>query len=129
MMNTLTTNGITVSVETFYQHDQSNARIKQYIHAYRVTIENKSDLTVQLLRRHWFIVDSLGARREVEGEGVIGKQPTLSPGESHQYMSYCPLKSDIGKMYGTFLMAIRPDENEFFVRIPEFKLIAPHRLN
>jgi len=128
-MNTLTTNGITISVETFYQHVQSDVRNHKYVYAYRVTIENKSSFTVQLLRRHWFICNALGRKKEVEGEGVIGKQPTLNPGESHQYMSWCPLSNDIGKMYGTFLMVSRPENKEFYVRIPEFKLIAPHRLN
>ncbi len=128
-MNTLTTNGITVSVETFFQPEQSDAIRQQFVHAYRVTIENKSDLTVQLLRRHWFIFDSIGLKREVEGKGVIGKQPTLGPGESHRYESRCLLRSEIGKMYGTYLMVSRPDNREFYVRIPEFVLTAPQRLN
>ena len=128
-MNTLTTNGITISVESFYQQAQSDVRNDKYVYAYRVTIENKSNVTVQLMRRHWFICNAIGSKKEVEGEGVIGKQPTLSPGESHQYVSWCPLSNDIGKMYGTFLMMTRPENKEFFVRIPEFKLIAPHRLN
>jgi ApaG protein len=128
-MNTLITNGIAISVEIFYQQSQSDVRSHKYVYAYRVTIDNKSNSTVQLLRRHWFICDSLGEKREVEGEGVIGLQPTLNPGESHQYVSWCPMSNDIGKMYGTFLMVTRPENKEFFVRIPEFKLIAPHRLN
>ncbi len=128
-MNTLTTNGITISVETFYQHVQSDVRRHKYVYAYRVKIENKSSYTVQLLRRHWFICNVLDGKKEVEGEGVIGKQPTLNPGESHQYVSWCPLSNDIGKMYGTFLMITRPENKEFYVRIPEFKLVAPHRLN
>jgi ApaG protein len=128
-MNTLITNGIAISVETFYQQAQSDVRSHKYVYAYRVTIENKSGNTVQLLRRHWFICDSQGEKREVEGEGVIGLQPTLNPGESHQYVSWCPMSNDIGKMYGTFLMVTRPENKEFLVRIPEFKLIAPHRLN
>ena len=128
-MNTLITNGISISVETFYQHASSDVRKNKYVYAYRVTIQNKSNNTVQLLRRHWFICDAIGTKREVEGEGVVGQQPTLNPGESHQYVSWCPLSNDIGKMYGTFLMVTRPENKEFFVRIPEFKLIAPHRLN
>jgi len=128
-METLTTNGIKISVETAYQPTKSRQVANQYVHAYRVTIENKSSDTVQLTKRHWFIVDSNGEKREVKGEGVIGKQPVLGPNESHQYISWCPLQTEIGKMYGTFLMLRKPEDKEFFVRIPEFKLIAPYRLN
>ncbi len=128
-METLTTNGIKISVETSYQASESKPSRRHYVHAYRVTIENKSSDTVQLLRRHWFILDSNNVKREVKGDGVIGKQPVLSPGESHQYISWCPLRTEIGKMYGTFLMVRKPEGKEFYVRIPEFKLIVPARLN
>lgn len=128
-METLTTNGIKISVETFYQKDYSRPLENKYIFAYRIYIENKSNHVVRLIRRHWFIKDSSGAVREVEGEGVIGKQPILSPGESHQYISWSPLTSDIGKMYGTYLMLNKDNNTEFKVSIPEFKLIAPFKLN
>ena len=128
-METLTTNGIKISVETSYQAAESNPAHGQYAHAYQVTIENKSSDTVQLLKRHWFIMDSNGRKREVKGDGVIGKQPVLGPGESHQYVSWCPLQTTIGKMYGTFLMVRKPEDKEFYVRIPEFKLIVPTILN
>lgn len=128
-METLTTNGIKISVETAYQAAESKRSGNQYVHAYRVTIENKSSDTVQLVKRHWFILDSNGDKREVKGDGVIGKQPVLGPNESHQYISWCPLLTEIGKMYGTFQMARKPENKEFFVRIPEFKLIVPYRLN
>ena len=74
-------------------------------------------------------MDSNGRKREVKGDGVIGKQPVLGPGESHQYVSWCPLQTTIGKMYGTFLMVRKPEDKEFYVRIPEFKLIVPTILN
>ena len=128
-METLTTNGIKISVETAYQPSESKKSGNQYVHAYRVTIENRSSDTVQLVKRHWFIVDSNGDKREVKGDGVIGKQPVLGPKESHQYISWCPLLTEIGKMYGTFLMVRKPENKKFFVRIPEFKLIVPTRLN
>lgn len=128
-METLTTNGIKISVETFYQQSSSLPREGKFIFAYRVSIENKSSKTVQLLRRHWIIMDSNGSGREVEGEGVIGKQPTLQPGETHQYASWCNLNSDIGKMYGTFLMLNKNTNKEFRVTIPEFKLTPPYKLN
>jgi len=128
-METLTTNGIKISVETSYQAEESNLALRQYAHTYQITIENKSSDTVQLLKRHWFIMDSNGRKREVKGDGVIGKQPVLGPGESHQYVSWCPLQTTIGKMYGTFLMVRKPEDKEFYVRIPEFKLIVPTILN
>ena len=128
-METLITNGIKISVETFYQKSYSRPLENKYIFAYRIYIENLSSKTVRLMRRHWYIKDSSGTIREVEGEGVIGKQPTLSPGESHQYVSWSPLVSDIGKMYGTFLMLNKDTGSQFRVSIPEFKLIAPFKLN
>ena len=128
-METTTTNGIKISIEAFYQMGHSNPQKHQYIHAYRVTIENISDYTVKLLRRHWYIYDSNGIKREVEGKGVIGKQPVLSPGQQHQYMSWSPLSTDIGKMKGSFLMERQTDQQRFRVRIPECRLIAPFKLN
>lgn len=128
-MEKLTTKGIKISVETFYQKDYSRPMENKYIFAYRVHIENKSGSTVQLMRRHWFIKDSSGATREVEGEGVIGKQPVLSSGEAHQYISWSPLTSDIGMMYGSFLMLNKDNGSSFRIPIPEFKLIAPFKMN
>ena len=97
--------------------------------AYRITIENHSDHTIKLLKRHWYIIDSINDKTEVEGDGVIGVQPMLEPGESHQYISGCALRSDIGKMYGTYLMERQFDGDLFEVKIPEFKLIVPFRMN
>jgi ApaG protein len=128
-METLTTQGITVKVETFYEEEHSRPREQKYIFAYRITIENHSGETVQLLRRYWQIQDSSGWSREVEGEGVIGQQPVLEPGESHQYISWCPISTDIGKMSGYYTMIRSADLEEFIVRIPDFKLISPYKLN
>ncbi|MCB9284982.1 MAG: Co2+/Mg2+ efflux protein ApaG [Lewinellaceae bacterium] len=127
-METLTTRGITISVETYYQEEHSRPIEQKHVFAYRITIENQSADTVQLLRRHWYIFDSIGLTREVEGEGVIGQQPVLQPSESHQYTSWCPLMTEIGKMYGTFLME-KEDGTTFRARIPEFQLIAPQKMN
>ena len=128
-METLTTRGIKISVETFYQDKHSSLAENRYVFIYRITIENKGSTTVQLLRRHWFIKDSNGATHEVEGEGVIGKQPILEPGESHQYVSWTPLQTDIGKMYGSFLMQEKGSDMMFRATVPEFKLIAPFKEN
>jgi len=123
------TNGIKICVETFYMAENSAPAKNNYSHAYRITIENHSPHAVQLLRREWHIFDSNGVKRIVEGEGVIGQQPVLAPGTSHQYTSWCPLMTDIGKMHGTYLMKRLPNGKNFRVAIPAFKLIPPFKLN
>ncbi len=128
-METLTTNNITVSVETEYLTAHSNPREGKYIFGYHITIENHSAYTVQLLRRHWIIQDSDGALREVEGEGVVGLQPVLAPGEVHGYSSFCNLDTEIGKMSGAYLMTRLDDGSQFDANIPEFRMIAPFKLN
>ena len=98
------TEGVSITVETFYQPAQSNPVGSEYLFAYRITIENLSSMPVKLLRRHWHIMDSNGSVREVEGEGVVGQQPIIEPGQSYQYVSAANLRSEIGKMYGTYQM-------------------------
>ncbi len=124
-MDTLTTNGVRISVDTFYQEQYSKPVERQFIFAYRITIDNLSALTVQLLRRHWIIMDSTGLVREVEGEGVVGQQPILHPGESHQYVSWCHLTTGMGRMHGTYLMQDSKTQRSFDVRVPQFRLVAP----
>ncbi len=128
-METLITKGIKVSVETQYQSAYSRPLEMKYVFSYHIKIENLSNDTVQLLRRHWYIFDSNGVIREVEGEGVIGKQPILQPGESHEYASWSPLMTEMGKMYGSYLFVRESDEEQFRVQIPEFFLLAPFKLN
>lgn len=128
-MVTTITDGVKVSVETIYQPEYSNPGNDHFMFAYRVKIENMSDYAVQLLARHWYIFDSNGAKREVEGEGVVGQQPLIEPGQSHEYVSGCNLKTDMGSMKGEYQM-IRPIDNSVFdVKIPEFYLITPYRMN
>ncbi|PSR04817.1 MAG: Co2+/Mg2+ efflux protein ApaG [Bacteroidetes bacterium SW_11_45_7] len=128
-MDTQTTQGVKVSVETFYQPEYSNPVNAEYMFAYQVTIENVSSNTVKLLRRQWYIYDSNGVARQVEGEGVVGRQPVLEPGEKHQYVSGCNLRTEMGKMKGYYTMERQNDELRFTVTIPEFHLIAPTKLN
>jgi ApaG protein len=128
-MNTTTTQGVTVSVTTNYLPDYSSPSQEHYVFAYKIDIRNNSEYTVKLLRRHWFIYDANGVVREVEGEGVVGQQPVLEPGESHQYVSGCNLKSGLGKMRGTYDMERLADGSTFEVDIPEFTLVVPYRLN
>ncbi len=124
-----TTNGIKISVETYYQTDHSQPLQNQYVFAYRVSIENNSPQTIQLLSRHWKIVDSNGIKREIQGEGVIGEQPVIQPNAIHQYVSWCNLKTEIGKMFGTYKMQNTENGDLFRVGIPEFHMIAQEKLN
>lgn len=121
--------GITVSVETYYQPEYSNAVNNEFMFAYRITIQNNNKFPVKLLRRHWFIYDSNGSMREVEGEGVVGVQPQIDPGGSYQYVSGCNLRSEIGKMSGTYRMENINNERSFDVLIPAFGMCAPFKLN
>lgn len=128
-MVTKITDGVKVTVETIYQPEYSNPVNEHFMFAYKVHIENLTDYSVQLLRRHWYIFDSNGTHREVEGEGVVGQQPIIEPGESHEYVSGCNLKTDMGSMKGTYQMKRMVDDDEFNVNIPEFFLIAPYKMN
>ncbi|MFZ4543089.1 MAG: Co2+/Mg2+ efflux protein ApaG [Saprospiraceae bacterium] len=128
-MLTATTKGIKISVETFYNPLHSRPSEHRYVFTYRITIENTSDFTVQLLKRHWSILDANGTKREVKGDGVVGVQPLIPQGESHQYVSWANMDTDIGKMYGTYLMERHIDGEMFEVEIPEFQLIAPFKMN
>jgi ApaG protein len=126
---TAITNGIKISVSVAYQPAYSKPLHQEFIYAYRVSIENQSNQTVQLLRRHWHIWDSNGIWREVEGEGVVGEQPVLAPYQSHAYVSGSSLGSEWGKMFGTFQFQTLPDHQIMEVQIPEFQLIALHKWN
>ncbi len=128
-MVTEITQGVKVSIVTEYQPVYSSPSQYHYVFTYRVYIENQSENTVQLLRRHWFIYDAGSRIREVEGEGVVGQQPVLEPGQKHEYVSGCNLKSGMGKMKGTYLMERIVDGQRFEVTIPEFSLIVPFKLN
>ncbi len=128
-METAITNDIKVTVEVIYQPAYSKPMKNEYVFAYRITIENLGLYTVQLLRRHWNIWDSNGISREVEGEGVVGDQPILEPGQSYQYVSGCPLVTDIGTMSGTFQMLRIDNKKEFKANIPKFQLITPFKNN
>lgn len=128
-MVTAITDGVKVSIETVYQPEYSSPENEHFMFAYRVEIANLSDYAVQLMRRQWFIFDSNSSRREVEGEGVVGVQPIIEPGDTHVYVSGCNLKTDMGTMRGTYLMKRLMDEAEFDVDIPQFQLVAPFKLN
>lgn len=119
---TCTTNGITVSVKTRFEAEHSSPGHNKYVHSYTITIENKSPHTVQLISRHWIIMDSNLNVREVRGEGVVGEQPILEPGKSHTYSSWSPLSTPLGKMSGSYQMIRTVDNENFDVRVPVFIL-------
>ncbi|SJN21807.1 ApaG protein [Sphingobacterium sp. JB170] len=97
--------------------------------SYQITIENMSEFTIQLVNRHWDIYDTSGELRTIDGEGVVGLQPVLAPGEEHQYVSGCNLSSEIGYMKGSYEMVKQVDGSIFEVEIPRFELIATFKLN
>lgn len=119
-----TTRNIDVLVEPFYLEDQSEPDKERWVFGYRVTIENHGSDAVQLLNRHWRITDGRGRQIEVRGEGVVGEQPLLEPGESFQYTSGTPLPTPTGFMVGSYEM-VTSDGRHFDVRIPAFSLDAP----
>src|SRR5579863_5739104 len=120
------TRGIAVSVEPTYLETRSSPDSSQYFWAYRVIIQNHGRETVQLLSRHWMITNARGELKEVKGPGVVGEQPVLKPGESHQYMSGVPLDTPSGLMGGAYQMETESGER-FDIEIPTFSLDCPNR--
>jgi len=122
--NVAETQGIVVRVSVSYLPEQSEPRRGRWFWSYHIRIENASDQTVQLLTRHWIITDGRGVRHSVEGEGVVGEQPTIEPGGSYDYVSGCPLATPTGSMAGNYHV-MGEDGAGFDVAIPEFALFAP----
>lgn len=129
MIYQATTHDITVQIETRFEVEASKPSQDKYLHSYFVTIINESSDTVQLLRRKWFIQNTRNQTKVIEGDGVIGEQPILNPGEKHQYKSWSPIATPIGKMYGQYKMINVSSREMFWVDIPKFDLIAPFKLN
>jgi ApaG protein len=118
-----TTEDITITVRPIYVDGESDAMARKFMFAYFISIVNHGTESVQLLRRHWFINHDGGRVEEVESEGVVGKQPTIAPGASFSYNSFCILETFEGSMEGTYLM--RREGGEYFrVTIPRFTLRA-----
>jgi ApaG protein len=118
---------IHVNVETFWHPDYSGP--SEFFFAYRITIQNDSDFSVQLLSRHWHICDGLGQYKEVIGDGVVGEQPIILPGESYQYVSGVGFKTEFGKMFGSYIVRREFDQQLFEVLVPEFIMHTPWMLN
>jgi len=128
-MTSIVTHGIEISVKTKYFALQSDPKSGHYFFVYEITIANKSEFTVQLLKRHWDITDAAGVKRMVDGEGVVGETPVIEPGESFSYNSGCDFTTEIGKMSGYYTMKKQVDSKEFNVLIPEFLMVLPAKLN
>jgi len=119
---------IDVSVETRYLPEQSQPEQNRYAFAYSVTIRNNGTLPAQLLSRHWLITDGDGHTQEVRGPGVIGMQPLLGPGESHNYDSGTLLATRVGSMQGSYQM-VAEDGHQFDAPIQPFRLAVPGALH
>lgn len=119
---------IDVSVSPAYLANQSQPEQSRYAFAYRVTIENKGQLTVQLLSRHWIITDGDGQVQEVRGEGVVGEQPVIAPGQRHVYTSGTLMTSRVGTMQGSYQM-LAEDGQRFDAVIAPFRLAVPGALH
>jgi ApaG protein len=120
------TRDILVKVRAFYLDDQSEPDEGRYVWAYRVAVENHGADTVQLLRRTWHITDAHGHTQHVHGDGVVGEQPVLEPGQAFEYVSGTPLTTPSGFMAGQYHMVVRGSGEPFDVSIPAFSLDSPH---
>jgi ApaG protein len=122
------TRGVRVRVESEYSPDKSQPGKNEWFFLYTVTISNEGADTLQLLTRHWIITDGTGHVEEVRGPGVVGKQPTLRPGEAFSYTSGCPLSTPFGVMEGSYQM-ISEDGDRFDVKIAPFTLSEPYTVH
>ncbi len=122
------TDGIRVTVTSAYRAERSQPAQRRWLFTYTVRIGNEGEVPAQLVARHWIITDANGAREEVAGEGVIGQQPRLAPGEAFEYTSFCVLETPHGSMRGTYRM-LRGDGSAFDARIAPFALVVPGAVN
>ena len=123
-----TTRGIRIQVQSKYLAERSSPRDEQYLFAYQVRISNVGTETAQLVSREWIITSAEGDVERVKGPGVVGEQPVLAPGGSFEYTSYCPLKTAVGAMQGSYQM-VTGDGEKFDAQIAPFTLAVPHALN
>jgi ApaG protein len=122
------TSRISVSVETSYIADQSDPDGRRYVFAYTITIRNEGNEPARLLRRHWIITDANGKVQEVRGDGVVGEQPYLAPGEGFRYTSGAVLETPVGTMQGSYQM-VDDDGESFDAPIAPFRLAVPGLLH
>jgi len=117
-----------VSVRPQYLPEHSDPEENKYVFAYTVTVRNTGEVTAKLLSRHWIITNAAGQVENVRGDGVVGEQPVLRPGEAFEYTSGCPLETPVGSMRGTYY-CVAEDGTRFEAEIPEFVLSMPRRLH
>ena len=127
-MSRAVTEGIEVEVTAEYRPERSEPGRRRWLFAYTVTIRNTGPAPAQLLTRHWIIVDGAGHREEVRGDGVVGNQPRLEPGQAFEYTSFCVLQTPHGSMRGSYQMR-RDDGSGFDAEIAPFALVMPGSLN
>lgn len=127
-MSEAVTEGIRVEVMSQHAPEHSSKENGEWVFKYTVRITNQTSETVQLVSRHWIINDALEETREIKGPGVVGKQPLLTPGESFQYSSWCPLKTPTGMMRGTYQM-VRANGEGFEIEVAPFALKARYTVH
>jgi ApaG protein len=127
-MSDAITEGIRVRVRSQYLEARSEPRKGRYVFTYTVRITNEGRTAAQLVSRHWIITDALGREEQVRGDGVVGRQPRLAPGETAEYASFCPLPTPHGTMRGSYRM-LRPDGTTFDAEIAPFALVLPGALH
>jgi ApaG protein len=119
---------IRVDVDTSYLEDQSDPKERRYVFSYTITIRNEGSVPARLLTRHWIITDSNGKVQEVRGEGVVGEQPYLKPGQGFRYSSGAVLETPVGAMQGSYQM-VSDDGEQFDAPISPFRLAMPGLLH
>jgi len=119
---------MTVVVRPEYAEEHSDPEQSQFVFIYHISIRNEGVVPAQLISRHWLITDANGQVQEVEGEGVIGEQPVISPGGEHRYNSFCVLETPVGCMEGSYQM-VAEDGTAFEAPIPAFTLAVPGTLH
>lgn len=127
-MSTAVTDGIRVEVASLFRPDRSEPQQHRWLFTYTVTISNEGTEPAQLLTRHWVILDGTGHREDVRGDGVVGHQPRLEPGQSFEYTSYCVLRTSHGSMRGSYQF-LRDDGSRFDAAIAQFPLVVPALIN
>ena len=119
---------ISIEVETAYLEEQSEPRERRYVFSYTITIRNEGEVPAKLLTRHWVITDANGRSQEVRGDGVVGEQPYLKPGQGFRYSSGAVLETPVGAMQGSYQM-VADDGATFDATIPAFRLAIPGMLH
>ncbi len=127
-MSHLDTHHVTVDVATQYISSQSSPEANRYVFTYTITIRNQGTAAARLMNRHWLITDANGKTQEVRGEGVIGKQPYLPPGQAYEYTSGTAIETPVGSMEGDYEM-VADDGVRFLAPVAAFSLSIPHMIH